>query len=71
MERSTSACGKYFPVSHNESLIVAQFQANYLIVGNATEAESIIGDTMGYDNDYMKSVYRYLHNLYARQLMKN
>lgn len=25
-----------------------------------------LGDTLGYDNDYMKSVYRYLHNLYAR-----
>lgn len=44
-----------------------------LSAGNATEAEihlltaeSIIGNTMGYDNDYMKSVYRYLHNLYAR-----
>lgn len=29
-------------------------------------AESIIGDVMGCDNDYMKSVYRYLHNLYTR-----
>lgn len=45
-----------------------------LSAGNATEAEnrllsaeSIIGDTMGYDNDYMQSVYRYLHNLYARR----
>lgn len=41
--------------------------------GNAKEAEtrllsaeSIIDDTMGCDNDYMKSVYRYLRNLYTR-----
>ena len=40
---------------------------------NATEAEnrllsaeSIIGDVMGCDNDYMKSVYQYLYYLYTR-----
>ena len=41
--------------------------------GNAVEAEhhllsaeTIISDVMGTDNDYMKTVYRYLHSLYAR-----
>ena len=41
--------------------------------GKATEAErhllsaeTIIADVMGTDNDYMKTVYRYLHSLYAR-----
>ena len=44
-----------------------------LSTGNATEAEnrllsaeSIIGDVMGCDNDYMKSVYQYLYYLYTR-----
>ena len=39
----------------------------------ATEAErhlisagAIITDVMGTDNDYMKTVYRYLHSLYTR-----
>ena len=41
--------------------------------GKATEAErhllsaeTIIADAMGTDNDYMKTVYRYLHSLYTR-----
>ena len=41
--------------------------------GKATEAErhllsaeTIIADVMGTDNDYMKTVYRYLHSLYVR-----
>ena len=41
--------------------------------GKATEAErhllsaeTIIADTMGTDNDYMKTVYRYLYSLYTR-----
>lgn len=41
--------------------------------GKATEAErhllsaeTIITDVMGTDNDYMKTVYRYLHSLYTR-----
>ena len=41
--------------------------------GNTTEAErrlltaeAIISDVMGTDNDYMKTVYRYLHALYTR-----
>ena len=41
--------------------------------GKATEgerhllsAETIIADIMGTDNDYMKTVYRYLHSLYIR-----
>ena len=41
--------------------------------GKATEserhllsAETIIADVMGTDNDYMKTVYRYLHSLYTR-----
>ena len=29
-------------------------------------AEIIIADVMGTDNDYMKTVYRYLYSLYAR-----
>ena len=29
-------------------------------------AETIIADIMGTDNDYMKTVYRYLHSLYTR-----
>ena len=29
-------------------------------------AETIIADVMGTDNDYMKTVYRYLHSLYTR-----
>ena len=33
---------------------------------NLLGAESIIGNTMGMDNDYMKTTYRYLNNLYAR-----
>lgn len=33
---------------------------------NLLEAESIIGNAMGTDNDYMKTTYRYLNNLYAR-----
>lgn len=44
-----------------------------LSTGNATEAEnrllsaeSIIGDVIGCDNDYMKSVYQYLYYLYTR-----
>ncbi len=34
---------------------------NYLLT-----AESIITDVMGTDNQYTKSVYKYLYNLYAR-----
>ena len=41
--------------------------------GNAAEAErhllsaeTIIADVMGTDNDYMKTVYRYLYFLYTR-----
>ncbi|NLL77074.1 MAG: ATP-binding protein, partial [Clostridiales bacterium] len=33
---------------------------------NLLGAESIIGTAMGTDNDYMKTTYRYLNNLYAR-----
>lgn len=33
---------------------------------NFLGAESIIGNAMGTDNDYMKTTYRYLNNLYAR-----
>ena len=33
---------------------------------NLLGAESIIGNAMGIDNDYMKTTYRYLNNLYAR-----
>ena len=33
---------------------------------NLLGAESIIGNAMGTDNDYMKTTYRYLNNLYAR-----
>lgn len=33
---------------------------------NLLGAESIIGNTLGTDNDYMKTTYRYLNNLYAR-----
>lgn len=33
---------------------------------NLLAAESIIGNAMGIDNDYMKTTYRYLNNLYAR-----
>ena len=33
---------------------------------NLLAAESIIGNVMGIDNDYMKTTYRYLNNLYAR-----
>lgn len=33
---------------------------------NLLGAESIIGNAMGMDNDYMKTTYRYLNNLYAR-----
>ena len=29
-------------------------------------AETIIPDVRGTDNDYIKTVYRYLHSLYAR-----
>lgn len=29
-------------------------------------AETIIADVRGTDNDYMKTVYRYLHSLYTR-----
>lgn len=29
-------------------------------------AETIIADVMGTDNDYMKTVYRYLYSLYTR-----
>lgn len=32
---------------------------------NLLGAESIIGNAMGTDNDYMKTTYRYLNNLYA------
>lgn len=35
---------------------------NYLF-----SAESIITDIMGTDNEYTKSVYKYLYNLYARR----
>ena len=34
---------------------------NYLL-----SAESIITDVMGTDNEYTKSIYKYLYNLYAR-----
>ena len=33
---------------------------------NLLAAESIIGNAVGTDNDYMKTTYRYLNNLYAR-----
>lgn len=33
---------------------------------NLLGAESIIGNSIGTDNDYMKTTYRYLNNLYAR-----
>ena len=33
---------------------------------NLLGAESIIGNAMGIDNDYMKTTYRYLNNLYTR-----
>lgn len=33
---------------------------------NLLGAKSIIGNAMGIDNDYMKTTYRYLNNLYAR-----
>ena len=33
---------------------------------NLLGAESIIGNAMGIDNDYMNTTYRYLNNLYAR-----
>lgn len=33
---------------------------------NLLGAESIIGNAIGTDNDYMKTTYRYLNNLYAR-----
>ena len=33
---------------------------------NLLAAESIIGNAIGIDNDYMKTTYRYLNNLYAR-----
>ncbi len=33
---------------------------------NLLGAESIIGNAMGTDNDYMKTTYRYLNNLYSR-----
>ena len=33
---------------------------------NLLAAESIIGNAVGTDNDYMRTTYRYLNNLYAR-----
>ena len=33
---------------------------------NLLGAENIIENTVGMDNDYMKTTYRYLNNLYAR-----
>ena len=33
---------------------------------NLLGTESIIGNAIGTDNDYMKTIYRYLNNLYAR-----
>ena len=33
---------------------------------NLLGAESIIGNAVDTDNDYMKTTYRYLNNLYAR-----
>ena len=33
---------------------------------NLLGAESIIGNAVGTDNDYMKTTYRYLNNLYVR-----
>lgn len=33
---------------------------------NLLGAENIIGNAMGIDNDYMKTTYRYLNNLYTR-----
>ena len=33
---------------------------------NLLGAENIIGNAVGSDNDYMKTTYRYLNNLYAR-----
>ena len=33
---------------------------------NLLRSESIIGNAVGTDNDYMKTPYRYLNNLYAR-----
>ena len=34
---------------------------------NLLAAESIIGNAVGTDNDYMKTTYRYLNNLYAQR----
>lgn len=33
---------------------------------NLLGAESIIGNAVGTDNDYLKTTYKYLNNLYAR-----
>ncbi len=33
---------------------------------NLLSAENIIENAIGTDNDYMKTTYRYLNNLYAR-----
>ncbi len=33
---------------------------------NLLAAESIIGNAVGTDNDYMKTTYQYLNNLYTR-----
>ena len=33
---------------------------------NLLAAENIIENAVGMDNDYMKTIYRYLNNLYAR-----
>jgi hypothetical protein len=33
---------------------------------NLLGTESIIGNAVGMDNDYMKTTYQYLNNLYAR-----
>ena len=33
---------------------------------NLLAAENIIGNAVGTDNDYMKTTYKYLNNLYAR-----
>lgn len=37
-----------------------------MMEGKPEPAESIIGNAVGTDNDYMKTTYKYLNNLYAR-----
>ena len=40
--------------------------SNSVMAYRLLAAESIIGNAVGTDNDYMKTTYRYLNNLYAR-----